>query len=74
MLPKVGKLKLSPGKNVEGALMGEFRKLVFKRHRIGKVDSLTLFTVQENEVFNYTTRIFYNSYVLDWRYSLRTTQ
>jgi len=43
--------------------MHEFRKLVFKQPRIGKIGSLMLFTIQENEVFNYTTRIFYNKYV-----------
>jgi hypothetical protein len=43
--------------------MHEFRKLVFKQHRFGKVGSLMLFTIQKNEVFSYTTRIFYNNYV-----------
>jgi len=43
--------------------MHEFRKLVFKQHGIGKVGSLMLSTIQENEFFNYTTRIFYNNYV-----------
>jgi hypothetical protein len=43
--------------------MHEFRNLAFKQHRIGKVGALILFTIQENEVFSYTRRIFYKNYV-----------